>query len=389
MVNKKRKICVVTGTRAEYGILFQLLKGLKKEKLFDLKLIVTGMHLSPEFGLTYKEIIKDGFKIDKKIEMIVSGDTPSDISKSVGIGFIGFSEAYKDIKPDLIIVLGDRYELLAASYTANIFGIPICHIHGGESTEGLIDEATRHSITKMSHLHMVANKVYFKRVEQLGEQKNRIFLVGGLGIDNIKKFKFLKKNILEKELGFKFGKKNLLVTFHPVTLEKNTTEVHFKNLLDALNSFSEIKVIFTKPNSDTYGRKIIYMIDEYVKNNPDRACSFVSLGQMRYLSTLKYIDGVVGNSSSGLLEVPTFKKGTINIGNRQKNRLKATSVIDCKPNKMEIINSIKKIYSKSFKERIRNTVNPYGNGGASNKVIKILKKINYENLLLKKFNDIK
>ena len=389
MVNKKRKICVVTGTRAEYGILFQLLKGLKKEKLFDLKLIVTGMHLSPEFGLTYKEIIKDGFKIDKKIEMIVSGDTPSDISKSVGIGFIGFSEAYKDIKPDLIIVLGDRYELLAASYTANIFGIPICHIHGGESTEGLIDEATRHSITKMSQLHMVANKVYFKRVEQLGEQKNRIFLVGGLGIDNIKKFKFLKKNILEKELGFKFGKKNLLVTFHPVTLEKNTTEVHFKNLLDALNSFSEIKVIFTKPNSDTYGRKIIYMIDEYVKNNPDRACSFVSLGQMRYLSTLKYIDGVVGNSSSGLLEVPTFKKGTINIGNRQKNRLKATSVIDCKPNKMEIINSIKKIYSKSFKERIRNTVNPYGNGGASNKVIKILKKINYENLLLKKFNDIK
>ena len=389
MVNKKRKICVVTGTRAEYGLLFQLLKGLKKDKLFDLKLIVTGMHLSPEFGLTYKEIIKDGFKIDKKIEMIVSGDTPSDISKSVGIGFIGFSEAYKDIKPDLIIVLGDRYELLAASYTANIFGIPICHIHGGESTEGLIDEATRHSITKMSQLHMVANKVYFKRVEQLGEQKNRIFLVGGLGVDNIKKFKFLKKNILEKKLGFKFGKKNLLVTFHPVTLEKNTTEVHFKNLLDALSSFSEIKVIFTKPNSDTYGRKIIYMIDEYVKNNPDRACSFVSLGQMRYLSTLKYIDGVVGNSSSGLLEVPTFKKGTINIGNRQKNRLKATSVIDCKPNKTEIINSIKKIYSKSFKERIRKTVNPYGNGGASDKVIKILKKINYENLLLKKFNDIK
>ena len=385
----KKKVCVITGTRAEYGLLMQLLKELKNDIAFDLQLIVTGMHLSPEFGLTYKEIIKDGFKIDKKIEMILSGDTPADISKSVGVGFFGFADAYKELNPDLIIVLGDRYELISAAYTANIFRIPVCHIHGGECTEGLIDEATRHSITKMSQLHMVANKTYLRRVKQLGEQSSRIFLVGGMGIDNIMKFKFLKKKDLEKQLDFKFGNKNLLVTFHPVTLEKNTSEVQIKNLLKALDSFNDVKLIFTKPNSDTYGRKIIYIIDEYVKKNQDRACSFVSLGQLRYLSTLKYVDGVVGNSSSGLLEVPTYKIGTVNIGDRQRNRLKAISVIDCKPNEKNILRSIKKLYSKSFQKKITKTINPYGKGGSAKKIIRILKGLNYENLLIKKFNDIK
>jgi len=385
----KKKVCVITGTRAEYGLLMQLLKELKNNIAFDLQLIVTGMHLSPEFGLTVNEIIKDGFKINKRIEMILSGDTPSDISKSVGVGFFGFADAYKDLNPDLIILLGDRYELIPAAYTANIFRIPVCHIHGGECTEGLIDEATRHSITKMSQLHMVANKIYFKRVQQLGEQKNRIFLVGGMGIDNIKKFKFLKKKDLEEQLNFKFGNKNLLITFHPVTLEKNTSEEQIKNLLKALDAFKDIRLIFTKPNSDTYGRKIIYLIDEYVKKNQDRASSFISLGQLKYLSVLKYVDGVVGNSSSGLLEVPTYKIGTVNIGDRQRNRLKASSVIDCKPNEKDIIKSLKKLYSKSFQKKIKKTTNPYGNGGSAKKIIKILKSLNYDNLLIKKFYDIK
>ena len=384
-----RSICVITGTRAEYGLLYWVMKAIESEPNLQLQLIVTGMHLSPEFGLTVNEIIKDGFKINKRIEMILSGDTPSDISKSVGVGFFGFADAYKDLNPDLIILLGDRYELIPAAYTANIFRIPVCHIHGGECTEGLIDEATRHSITKMSQLHMVANKIYFKRVQQLGEQKNRIFLVGGMGIDNIKKFKFLKKKDLEEQLNFKFGNKNLLITFHPVTLEKNTSEEQIKNLLKALDAFKDIRLIFTKPNSDTYGRKIIYLIDEYVKKNQDRASSFISLGQLKYLSVLKYVDGVVGNSSSGLLEVPTYKIGTVNIGDRQRNRLKASSVIDCKPNEKDIIKSLKKLYSKSFQKKIKKTTNPYGNGGSAKKIIKILKSLNYDNLLIKKFYDIK
>lgn len=383
----KKKICVITGSRADYGILFQLIKKLKKERSINLQLIATGMHLSYEFGLTYNEILNDGFKIDKKVEIILSGDTPADISKSVGMGFFGFADAYKDLKPDIIVVLGDRYELLAAAYTANIYGIPVCHIHGGELTEGVIDECTRHSITKMSQIHMVANKVYFKRVHQLGEQKNKIYLVGGLGVDNIKNSKLLNKTDIEKNLKFKFKKKNLLVTYHPVTLEKDTTREQFQNLLDALGEYKDINVIFTKPNSDTYGRKIIHMIDNFVKKFKYRSCSFTSLGHKKYLSLMKYVDGVLGNSSSGLLEAPTFKIGTINIGDRQKKRLKALSVIDCKPYKKNIKDSINLLYSKKFNKKLKFTKNPYGNGGASTKIVKILKKIDLKNLIKKEFYD--
>ncbi len=383
----RRKICVITGTRADYGILFQLIKKLKKERSINLQLIAAGMHLSHEFGLTFKEILNDGFKIDKKVEMILSGDTPTDISKSVGMGFFGFADAFKDLKPDLIVVLGDRYELLAAAYTANIYGIPVCHIHGGECSEGVIDECTRHSITKMSQIHMVANKVYFKRVHQLGEQKNKIYLVGGMGVDNIKNSILVKKTQLEKDLKFKFKKKNLLVTYHPVTLEKDTAGEQFQNLLDVLSEFKDINVIFTKPNSDTYGRKIIKMIDDFVKKFKNRSCSFTSLGHKKYLSVMKNVDGVLGNSSSGLLEAPSFKIGTINIGDRQKKRLRALSVLDCKPSIKDIRKSINILYSKKFNKKLKLTKNPYGNGGASTKIVKILKKIDIKNLIKKEFYD--
>jgi|MDTF01.1.fsa_nt_gb GDP/UDP-N,N'-diacetylbacillosamine 2-epimerase (hydrolysing) len=384
----KRKICIVTGTRAEYGLLFWLLKLLKEDRKIQLQILVTGMHLSTEFGLTVNSIINDNFKIDKKIEMLLSSDTPASISKSTGIGMIGFADAFEDLKPDIVVVLGDRFELLAASYAATIARIPIAHFHGGEATEGLIDEPTRHSITKMSHLHFVATKLYRKRVIQLGENPSKVFEVGGMGIDNIKKLKLLNKKTLEKKLSFKFSKKNLLVTFHPVTLEDNTASIQIKNLLLALKSLKGTNIIFTKPNSDTGGRIIIDYIDSFVRNNPSNTISFTSMGQLLYLSTLKYVDGVIGNSSSGLLEVPSFKIGTINIGDRQKGRIKAESIIDCKIETVSIQKAIKKLYSTKFHEKLQKVKNPYGTGNSAFKSYKILKNIKLSNILKKEFYDI-
>ena len=309
--------------------------GIQKSENLQLQTIATGMHLSPEFGLTISEIEKDGFYIDRKVEMLLSSDTASGITKSIGIGMIGFADALDDLNPDLILVLGDRFEIFSASTAAMIKRIPIAHLHGGESTEGLIDEPIRHSITKMAHLHFVAINEYKNRVIQLGENPNRVFLVGGLGIDNILKLKLLNKKELESSINFKFGKKNLLVTFHPVTFEKNSSLNQFNELLMALKKLHDTNIIFTMPNSDTDGRIIFKLIEDFVKNNPNSK-SYTSLGQLNYLSCLKYIDGVIGNSSSGLLEVPSFKIGTINIGDRQRGRIKADSVIDCKPNEKSI-----------------------------------------------------
>jgi len=286
----------------------------------DLKLqiIATGMHLSPEFGLTYRQIEKEGFKIDRKIEMLLSSDTPTGISKSMGLGMIGFSEAYVDLKPDIIVLLGDRFEIFSAASAAMIARIPIAHLHGGESTEGAFDEAIRHSITKMSHLHFTATEEYRRRVVQLGESPDRVFNVGGLGIDNIKKLKLMSREEFENSIDFKLSSKNLMITFHPVTLEHATSREQFQNLLNALDELHDTRFIFTKPNADTEGRVIIKMIDDYVSRNKYEAISFVNLGQLRYLSAMQFIDGVVGNSSSGLAGGPTFKIGTINIGDRQR-----------------------------------------------------------------------
>ena len=310
---KKRKICVVTGTRAEYGLLFWLMKGIQDDPDLVLKIIATGMHLSPEFGLTYREIEKDGFKIDKNVEILLSADTPSAISKSTGLGVIGFADALVEIKPDIMIILGDRYEILSAAIAATFGRIPIAHIHGGETTAGAFDEAIRHSITKMAWWHFVAADDYRKRVIQLGEDPKRVFMVGGMGTDGIIKSKLLKKEELEQALSFKFGGKNLLVTFHPVTLEKETSRQHFKTLLDTLNRLDDTTIIFTAPNADTDGRIIKKMINDFVLIHPPNAISFTSIGRLNYLSMLQFIDGIVGNSSSGLLEAPALKVGTINI----------------------------------------------------------------------------
>lgn len=381
------KVCVVTGTRAEYGLLYWLMKEIEADPDLELQLIVTGMHLSPEFGLTYKTIELD-FHINKKIEMLLSSDTPIGISKSMGLAQISFAEAYDELKPDIVVVLGDRYEIFAATAAAMVSRIPIAHLHGGETTEGAFDEAIRHSITKMSHLHFTATDEYRKRVIQLGESPDRVFNVGGLGIENIKRLNLMSKNEFEKSINFELNTKNLLVTFHPVTLEDSTTEQQFKQLLSALDVLENTNLIFTKANSDTDGRIINNLIDEYVNHNPSKSVAFASLGQLRFLSALQFVDGVVGNSSSGLAEAPSFKIGTINIGDRQKGRIKSSSIIDTQPNRQDILNAINQLYSEAFQKTLLTSKNPYGEGCASLEIIKIIKNTPLQNILKKSFYNL-
>ena len=387
MVKENKKICVITGTRADYGLLRWVIDGLDKSNKLKLQLIVTGMHLSPEYGMTINEIKKDGYKVTKILEMLLSSDTPSGISKSIGLGIIGFADIFHSLKPDLIVVLGDRYEILSACIAAMTARIPIAHLHGGETTEGVIDESIRHSITKMSHLHFVAANEYKKRVIQLGEDPEHIFQVGGLGIDNIKNLNLLDKKELERTLNFKFAEKNLLVTFHPETLQKMKSGIQLNALLNALKTQSDSKIIFTMPNADTESRILASKIRNFCDKSPNTKL-FTSLGQLKYLSCLQYVDAVIGNSSSGLIEMPSFKKATINIGERQKGRISAQSVINCKADKIAIIKALQKVYSSRFQESLLEIKNPYGEGGASKKIIKILEKIDLKDLIKKKFNNL-
>lgn len=369
----KRKICVFTGSRAEYGLLKPLIDGIKKEETFELQIVASGMHLSPEFGLTYKEIEKDCLNIDEKVEMLLSSDTSVGITKSIGLGLIGFADTLDRLKPDLVIILGDRFEALAFAIASYVARIPIAHLHGGEITEGVMDEGFRHSITKLSYLHFTSTEEYRKIVIQLGESPDRVFNIGALGIDNIKKMKLLSKKEVEKKLGIKFKKYNFLITYHPVTLEKGMAEIYINNLIEALNEFKDSLFIFTKSNSDTEGRIISKIIDDYVNKHPDKSIAFNSMGQLLYLSTMKYVDAIVGNSSSGIIEAPSFKIATVNIGNRQKGRIKAQSVIDCDYDKESIKNAIKLAISKQFKDKLKKVVNPYGEGNSAEKIVKILK----------------
>jgi GDP/UDP-N,N'-diacetylbacillosamine 2-epimerase (hydrolysing) len=382
-----RKVCVVTGTRAEYGLLRWVMEGIQQTPDLELQIVATGMHLSPEFGLTYQEIERDGFYIDRKVEMLLSSDTPSGLVKSMGLGLIGFGDVLQQLQPNLMLVLGDRFELFSAVAAAMVAQIPVAHLHGGESTEGAFDEAIRHSITKMSYLHFVAADEYRNRVIQLGEHPDRIFLVGGLGIDNIKKLDLLDRSSLESSLDFKFGPKNLLVTFHPVTLENETSAKQMIELLAALRALDDTHLIFTMPNADTHSHVIVDMIKQFVTDHPN-ARSYTSLGQLRYLSCIKFVDGVVGNSSSGLIEVPSFAVGTINIGSRQRGRLKAESVIDCDPNRHSIADALQYLYSDTFRKKLKCVHNPYGQGGASERVVETLKKVKLDDGLKKCFFDL-
>ncbi len=384
----KRKICVVTGSRAEYGLLYWLLKEIDCSTELQLQIIVTGMHLSPEFGLTYTQIEDDGFSIDRKVEMLLSSDSPVGVSKSIGLAQIGFADALHELQPDMMVVLGDRFEILAAVTSALVARIPVAHIHGGETTQGAIDESIRHSISKMSHLHFTAAKEYRRRVVQLGEHPDTVFNVGALGLDNIKRLQLLHREEFEKSIGFKLGERNLLVTFHPVTLEQDTAKQQFQELLKALDSLVNTKLIFTRPNADTDGRVIVQMIDDYLSMNPQKGKAFDSLGQIRYLSALQYVDGVVGNSSSGLIEAPSFQIGTINIGDRQKGRLRARSVIDCKPEEQAIKNAICKLYSEDFQDLLKTTQNPYAGERVAEKIVEAIKRFPLSQAPKKEFYDI-
>lgn len=382
------KICVATGTRAEYGLLKPLIDRIKSESSFTLQLLVTGAHLSPEFGLTYKQIEEDGYVIDQKVEMLMSSDTAEGITKSMGLGMIGYADALKQLQPDILVILGDRYEMLALASTALIFRVPIAHIHGGEITEGAYDDAIRHSITKMSTLHFTSTEIYRQRVIQLGELPDRVFNVGAIGLDNFRSLHLLSKEELEIGLQIKFRRYNYLVTFHPETLSVQSAEDQFNELLKAIDEQKDSLFIFTKANADTDGRVINQLMEEYVSKYPDKAVAFSSLGSLKYLSLMKQVTAVVGNSSSGILEAPSAPTATINIGDRQKGRIQAESIFNCQAYREEILHAFDEIKEASFIEKIKKVVNPYGDGTASSQIMNILKKVKSTDLKTKTFYDI-
>lgn len=385
----KKKVSVLTATRAEYGLLKPIIKKMNKTEEFDVRVVVTGAHLSPEFGLTYKEIEEDGIMIDEKIEILLSADTPSAISKSMGLAMISFADYFNRLMPDMLILLGDRYETLAVATVAMNHRIPIAHLYGGETTEGAVDESIRHAITKLSYLHFTSTEEYRKRVIQMGENPERVYYVGAIGIENILNEKLMSKSELEESIHVKLDEPYAMVTFHPVTLEDNKSKEHVKALLDVCGSYKNMKFIFTKANADSNGRIINKLIDDFVEKNNNTA-AFMSLGIVKYLSALKYCAMIIGNSSSGLVEAPSFGIPTINIGDRQKGRMQADSVINCKPIKEDIEKAIDLAISDMFKKKAKNAINPYGDGNTSSKIVEVIKSYLYENKinLKKKFYDI-
>jgi GDP/UDP-N,N'-diacetylbacillosamine 2-epimerase (hydrolysing) len=384
----KRKICIVTGSRAEYGLLYQLIKKLKESEKITTQIVVTGSHLSKEHGETYKKIYEDGFTIEDKIEVLQSSDNELGVTKSIGVGVIGFAESFRNLQPDIVVVLGDRYEIFSAVVAAMIAKIPVAHMHGGEKTEGAFDEAIRHSITKMSHLHFVSSEEYRNRVIQLGEQPENVFNVGAIGVENIKKLELLPRDEFEDSINFKLGNKSILVTYHPVTLENSTTKDQFSNLLAALEQLNEVKIIFTKANADVDGMIINKMIDQYVAEHEKTSIAFASLGQLRYLSALQYVSGVVGNSSSGLLEVPYFNIGTVNIGDRQKGRTKVDSVIDCDPTQSDIKKAVDMLINKEYIQSKYQIEQIFGDGKTTDKICKIIESRSLKGILKKRFYDL-
>ena len=381
-----KKICVITGSRAEYGLMSRVMRLIQEEPDMQLQIIATNMHLSVEYGETYKEIEADEFVIDKKIPILSSSDTTNATAKSVGTGMIGFADAYEELQPDMIMVLGDRYEILAAVSTALFYKIPVIHIHGGEITEGAYDDAIRHAVTKMSHVHFSSTEEYRRRVIQMGEHPDTVFNVGALGCENIRRIPLMEKEELEKSLNFTLDKKTILVTFHPVTMETHTAETQFNELLSAMEKFQDIRVIFTMPNSDTDGMVIMDLIKKYVAKHPAKAVWFTSLGMKRYLSTLQYIGAAVGNSSSGIIEVPSFHIPTLNIGDRQKGRIAAASVIHCKPERADIEEKLTVILQPGYAESFRNMQNPYDKPDTANEIVRIIKDKNNISAVKKFYN---
>ena len=366
-----KKVCIVTGSRAEYGLLRWVIKGLHLSQSCELQIVVTGMHLSREFGETWKEIERDGNTINWKVEMLLGSDSAVGITKSIGVGMTGFADAFGHLTPDLVVILGDRFEMLSAATAAMIANLPIAHLHGGELTEGLYDDPIRHAITKMAHLHFTAAEQYRNRVIQMGEDPSRVWCVGGFGLDNVEKARRMSRSEVESSLGMSLGETSLLITFHPETTTGIEPSDQLVELLAALDGL-QAQLVFTMPNADTDSRALFAMIEEFVARYPERSCAHVSLGQDLYLSALAEVDAVVGNSSSGLIEAPAFFKGTVNIGERQGGRLRAASVVDCIAERGAIARAIAQVLSPEFRVAIADLKNPYGDGGASARTVAII-----------------
>jgi UDP-hydrolysing UDP-N-acetyl-D-glucosamine 2-epimerase len=382
-----RKICVITGSRAEYGLLQWLMSDIQDDHSLELQIIATGMHLSPEFGLTFRNIEEDGFTISAKVEMLLSSDTSCGITKSFGLGVIGFADVFERLDPDIVVVLGDRYEVLAAAQAAMFHRIPVAHIAGGESTEAMLDEAIRHSITKIATMHFPAGEEQKRRIIQMGEQPSNVFVFGKPGLDSLHRLKLFNQKKLEHQLQLKFKERIFLITFHPVTLENKTSSKQCESLLEALSNFQDTTMIFTKPNSDEGGRIIIELISNFVENDPKNYFIFSNLGQHKYLSCVNLATVLIGNSSSGMIEAPVFKTPTINIGNRQHGRISADSVINCTPNPNHIIKSIRKALDPQFKKEVDDMIPPFNSDGlVSTRIKDVIKEIDIsEKILMKKF----
>lgn len=388
-MKRLKKICFVTGSRAEYGLLKLIMKNLLQKSQIKLQIIVTGMHLSPEFGNTWEIISEEGFTINRKVEMLLSSDTALGVAMSTGIGIVGISTALNDLAPDLLVVLGDRFEIFSAASSAALMGIPVAHIHGGEATEGAVDDSLRHAITKLSHLHFVSTEFYRKRVIQMGEHPDRVFCFGSPGVDAISALNLMPLKMLEKTIGFNLGERYLLVTFHPVTLGVNSSSSDVDELIAALDTLpSEIKILITMPNSDASGRIISTKIRQYATMHPDRIIAITNLGQLLYLSAMQHCLAVVGNSSSGIIEAPSLGVGTVNIGDRQKGRIQANSVINCPPQRDEISKALARAITDEFQLAAATVDNPYGTGGASNKIANKLATFSLNKIMQKTFYDI-
>lgn len=372
---KNKNVAVFTGTRADYGLLFWLLKDIQNDPELTLQLLVTGSHLSGQFGNTYQKIEKDGFVIDEKIEILLSSNTPAAVAKSIGLGVLGFTDALVRLKPDIMVILGDRYEALAAAQTAMVLGIPILHLHGGEISEGAYDDNIRHAITKLSYVHGVSSEVHRKRVIQLGEAPERVFTVGALGLDHLKKSTLMSLEALSASLDFALSSPYIVVTYHPVTAAHEDPRTSMCAILKALDNYPRLQVILTYPNADHGGQEIIPLLEAYRSKAPERVLTIPSLGHIRYLSAVKHCVAVVGNSSSGIIEVPSFDVPTVNVGVRQKGRLAAKSVINCHTTTHEICDAIDVALEKKYKAAGEKIVNPYGQGHSSEKVLKIIKRV--------------
>lgn len=383
-----RKICVVTGSRADYGLLRWLMQEIQDDDHLVLQMLVTGMHMSSSFGFTYREVESDGFVIHEKVDMTLTDDSPAAIAKSMGVGLLGVSEAIHRLQPDLIVLLGDRFEIFVAAQVAMLSGIPIAHIHGGEITEGAIDEAIRHSITKMSHLHFTAAEEYTKRIVQLGEQPDRVYTVGAPGLDQLDKQPLMSKSDLEKSLKFDFGEQLFLVTYHPLTLAPEKSIEGVNALLQALDEYKDAKIIITGTNADMGHTAIYEAFSRFVSERTANVLMTPSLGHHRYMSAMKQADVVIGNSSSGLIEAPVLGVPTINIGDRQKGRLRASSVLDCAESRESISGCMAKALSGSFCKNGKVDYLPYGKGGASKKIKDKIKEVDLHNIIIKEFNDI-